>query len=86
MAKRYRKKPVVVEAVQFTGKNIKELKKFMGEAFRQPDSWPKEYFQILTPEGGAKYAAVSDYIIRDAKGEFFPVKDPIFLETYEEME
>ena len=31
MSKKYRKKPVVIEAVQFTGDNQEEIESFMGK-------------------------------------------------------
>lgn len=90
MAK-YRKKPVVVEAIQYTGDNIVEIIKFMQECARGDkkrylrfDATRGEYF-IETLEG--KYILTEgDYIIRDIKGEFYPCKPDIFEQTYEKAD
>lgn len=80
MVKKYRKKPVVVEAVQWTGDNTSEIMKWVGG---------KAYFRdtlyIKTLEGDYR-ASVGDYIIKGVKGEFYPCKPDIFERTYELIE
>ena len=80
MIKKYRKKPIVVEAIQYNGKNGKEIEKFTkGKCFCFPN-----YIMIKTLEGdmcGNK----DDWIIKGVKGEFYPIKDDIFKVTYEEV-
>lgn len=81
---KYRKKPVVVEAIQFDGKNCFEILKFMGRAC---DIWNADLLQndrpvIWTPEGDMA-ASVGDWIIKGIKGEFYPCKPDIFEATYE---
>jgi hypothetical protein len=79
MAK-YRKKPVVIEAVKWTGKNKEDICRFTED---------KCYFQegmfIKTLEGDM-FAHVGDYIIKGVQGEFYPCKPDIFEETYEIVE
>ena len=79
MAK-YKKKPVVIEAVQYTKHNKDKLIEFLGLS--------KEYnldvLIIKTLEGDMK-ASYGDYIIKGVKGEFYPCKPDIFKETYEEV-
>jgi len=77
MAK-YRKKPVVIEAVQWTGSNDAEIEKMMGYL---PSGTENKLF-INTLEGVIT-ASVGDYIIRGVEGEFYPCKPDIFAETYE---
>ena len=79
MAK-YRKKPVVIEAVQYTGDNesVAEIRSFVGEELSGNG---RDLF-IETLEG-VHIASPGDWIIRGVKGEFFPIKNDIFLETYE---
>lgn len=82
-----RKKLVVVEAIQFTGNNLKECYEFMNE---QPfsvtqDMIDKEYLLINTLEGLMK-ASKGDYIIKGVYGECYPCKPDIFKETYEIVE
>ena len=89
MAK-YRKKPVVIEAVQWTGENLVEVIKFTG---RHPSgshwTW-NEFKEVVEQEGlkiftleGSLLASVGDWIIKGVKGEYYPCKPDIFEATYE---
>ena len=80
MARAYRKKPVVVEAVQWTGENHAEICEFIDpEAF---EIIPRVGLVIHTLEGD-HYASPGDYIIKGVNGEFYPCKPDIFAKTYE---
>lgn len=81
MAKKYRKIPVTITAVQFTGDNFRECEDFIGEAFDNSLNYPN----IKTLEGIMR-VDVGDYIIEGVKGEFYPCKPDIFTLTYEEVE
>ena len=86
MAK-YRKKPVVIEAIQFTGDNATEIN-FFTECKSYPtdestSSSPKEKVLIIPTLEGDMRANVGDYIIKGVKGEFYPCKPDIFEATYE---
>jgi hypothetical protein len=76
---RYRKKPVVIEAVQFTGDNLKECTRFC----HLLTLFNKKYV-IPTLEGNME-VSIGDYIIKGVQGEFYPCKPDIFLETYDEV-
>lgn len=79
---KYRKKPVVIEAIEFTGENIADVLSFI----HSDRSYGNKFgLYILTHEGEMK-ANVSDYIIKGVKGEFYPCKPDIFNETYEKVE
>ena len=86
---KYRKKPVVIEAVQFTRDNWEEIHDFTeGSALnfyvdRSIDG--KCYCQIQTLEG-IMAATEGDYIIKGVNGEFYPCKPDIFEKTYEVVE
>ena len=73
-----RKKPVVVEAVQYTGQNKKEISAFCGGAM----FINRQGLHIRTLEG-VHTAAVGDYIIKGVAGEVYPCKPSIFAQTYE---
>lgn len=82
MAK-YRKKPVVIEAIQWTGKkswcdawNFIPYKKYEIEG---------ECLLIKTLEGTMR-ASPGDYIICGVNGEYYPCKPYIFEKTYEKVE
>lgn len=85
---RYRKKAVVVTAIQWTGDNIDELCK-MGDfklhyTLYQDTRNQNKDLGIYTLEG-IMWASVGDYIVMGVRGEFYPVKPDIFKETYEEV-
>ena len=84
--KKYRKKPVVIEAHCYNGGNHEEI-----------FNWAKEYnvtvickrgsdeITIPTLEGDHK-AKPGDYVVKGVKGEFYPCKPDIFEMTYEVVE
>ena len=91
---KYRKKPVVIEAVQWTGKNLEEIKSFVGEQLEYDivdTAWevgkgsPYVLMKIRTLEG-VMGASVGDYIIKGVNGEVYPCKPDIFAKTYEPVE
>jgi hypothetical protein len=82
---KFRKRPVVIEAVQFTGGNFTELSAFCGDNMRPAASSAVDgAIEIATLEGTMR-AAVGDWIIRGVKGEFYPCKPEIFAVTYEAL-
>lgn len=83
---RYRKKPVVIEAIEFKGfDNIEEVQEFMRGNVRI--QFPPECDIVLLIETleGVMVANVGDYIIKGVKGEYYPCKAEIFHESYEEV-
>lgn len=90
--KKYRKKPVVIEAVQWNGKNFDECMNFMGEHCGNKiayEDYEEKCLQsktltIKTIEGNM-IASKDDYIIKGVNGEFYPCKPDIFEKTYEEV-
>lgn len=80
---KYRKKPIVVEAIRWTGKNQTEIDKFCG--MKVVWSKNKKTFLVLTLEG-TKLATMGDYIIKGVNGEFYPCKPDVFAKTYERVE
>lgn len=84
---KYRKKPVVVDAIQWNGENIEEVKNFVGDAlsfFTWFNNRSKKEIEltISTLEGKLE-VTVGDYIIKGVEGEFYPCKPNIFEKTYE---
>ena len=82
MIKKYRKKPVEIEAVQWTGDNLAELREM--EEFNAVHTCFGGELRIKTLEG-TMFASVGDYIIKGVQGEFYPCKPDIFEQTYEEV-
>ena len=83
MIKTFVKKPVKVQAVQWTGNNYKEIDDFVGH-ISFPYSFDRDTLIIETLEGN-HYARKGDWIIRGINGEFYPCKPDIFEKTYEEV-
>lgn len=79
---KFRKKPVVIEAVQWTGSNSFEIAQFMNESLY--GEWVNEV-SIRTLEG-TMTASIGDWIIKGVSGEFYPCKPDIFEKTYEAVE
>jgi len=77
----YRKKPVEIQAVQYTGENAYDIVNFMGTA--KYDMETRDI--IISTLEGAMRASKGDFIIRGVKGEFYPCKPDIFEATYERV-
>lgn len=86
--RRYRKKPVVVEAIQLTVDNLQEVSKWIvccgWSVGVEIGSEFGVRIHISTLEG-VMSANVGDYIIRGIDGEFYPCKPSIFAKTYEQV-
>jgi hypothetical protein len=87
---RYRKKPVEIEAVQFTGtgESCTEITEFLGGSHSGKQRWNSTTNTggvILTLEGEMTFVP-GDWIIRGVQGEFYPCKPDIFATTYEPVE
>lgn len=74
---RVRKKPVVVEALRFTGRNPDAVREWCPDA-----TFWRDILSIETPEGDM-VANAGDYIIKGVNGEFYPCKPDIFEKTYD---
>lgn len=79
--KKFRKRPVVIEAVQYL--NSADIHEFCGEKVKQPMG--KDYLIIRTLEGDM-ICSVGDWVIKGINGEFYPCKPDIFEKTYEKVE
>ena len=85
---KFRKRPVVIEAIQWTGENWAEVYDFIYGPGQQPTGHscsPDDLLTIKTLEGDMT-ASINDWIIRGVAGEFYPVKDSIFQLTYEAVD
>lgn len=86
--KKYRKKPIVVEAIQWNGVNRGEIEMFCGhdnvEFKVEILSGSTLGLQLIikTLEGDM-VANRGDYIIKGICGEFYSCKEEIFEKTYE---
>ena len=89
---KYKKKPIIIDAIQFNGLNLEEIKEFVGDklvydiidtAWQVGKGRPHILMKIKTLEGDMNVSEM-DYIIKGVNGEFYPCKPDIFNKTYEE--
>ena len=93
---KYRKKPIVIDAIIWNGNNLKEVMNFVNSEFRYEPltnyvtkkftySTMDNDLRIVTLEGLMK-ASIGDYIIKGVNGEYYPCKPDIFEKTYEKVD
>lgn len=75
----YRKRPVVIEAVQFDGDNFEEVLELLGEIVINTGD---NTLSISTLEGDMR-ANIGDWIIKGVASEGYPCRNDVFLRTYE---
>ena len=86
---RYRKKPLEVIAVQFTGNNLGELWEVFGPGglFGLTTSGGEAYLAVTTTHGDAAFVRRGDYVVPDSKpGTYYPIKPDVFEATYDPIE
>lgn len=78
---KYRKKPVEIEAQQY---NVMEHLPF--GACDKAHNGLKGGVHVHTLEGISYELQNGDWVIQGVKGEFYPIKNDIFLLTYEKVD
>ena len=85
-----RKKLVVIKALVFTDEPARliEFSKFINGK----TDWLKISYEdrknpqmTIDNSKGAMQASIGDYVVKGSNGEFYPVKDDVFKETYEQV-
>jgi len=91
---KYRKLPVVIDAIQWKGNNLFEVVSFISGEPNISTSisaakWD-DYVNIVRRDGliiktleGQHLASIGDFIIKGVHGENYPCKPDIFAKTYE---
>jgi len=87
---KYKKKPTIIEAIQWDGSNINEVIDFTKDKSnivveRHTYTQASARVIIHTLEGDME-ASIGDYIIRGVKGEYYPCKPDVFDMTYDPVE
>jgi hypothetical protein len=85
MMRKYVKRPIVIEAVQWTGDNRREIFDFCDQSYFNTHFETGELKLMIQTLEGSMEASLGDYIIKGIHGEFYPCKPDIFLKTYDEV-
>ena len=86
---KFRKKPVIVEAVQFTGseENAEEIADWIADNWEELEvDWDNdidEVFIITKPDGTELFCPKNGWLVRGIDGSIYPVKDETFKKVYE---
>ena len=91
---KYRKKPVVIEAILWDGNKHREMYNFLesGKVESYIEPFGRNFYidhdkvrggLIIKTLEGEHIASIGDYIIKGVNGEFYPCKPDIFEKTYE---
>ena len=81
----YRKRPIQVDAVQWTGSNLDEIRD-LTEGSHQVSKDSASSFLFVNTLEGAMRCAIGDWLIRDDHGNFYPCWDKGFQATYEAVD
>ena len=91
---KFRKKPVVIDAVQLTADNFEQVEAFLGASKHTRHFInERDFLKKTNPVGiliktleGTMLASIGDYVIKGVQGEYYPCKYEIFSATYEKAE
>lgn len=93
MVKKYLKKPIMVEALEFDGSNLDEVKKFVEERKRESDKLYIEEdlifedgYDLILPNGQAINFRKGDFIVQGVDGSIYPVHKGTFWKVYEALD
>lgn len=86
---KFRKKPIIVEAVQFTGseENAEEIADWITDNWEELEvDWDNdidEVFIITKPDGTEMFCPKNGWLVKGIDGSIYPVKDETFNKVYE---
>lgn len=83
---KYRKKPVLIEAVLWNGVVVSEVTDWIRKALQNEAITRYGDKVVIKTLEGDMIASPGDYIIKGVKGELYPCKPDIFESTYEMVE
>lgn len=91
----FRRKPTEVEAIQWTGDNLSEVKAFVGlGVLYRDDPYGKGDVLVIDTEpgqpnrlgGDRARARAGDWILKDSRGAFYPCDREVFENSYERVD
>ena len=80
---KYRKKPVVIEAMRFTIEDENRVLSWITCNHYPSEDKNRNHTIVIQTLEGDMTASLGDWVIRGVKGEFYPCKNDIFIATYE---
>ena len=98
--KQYRKKPIIITGIKWTGKNLFDVYSFMHgkppilDCRMAEDRWEDYermigsdglFFKTLESDGETQKADIGDNILKGIDGECYPIKPDILEKTYDEV-
>ena len=88
--KKAKKKPDVIEFMQFDGIHYKDIEKWIGVELKQKvfsfgDCYSVKLSICIPTLDGGVWASPGDYIVKDAHGKFYPYEQDFFERNYEEI-
>ena len=84
---KFRKKPVVIEAMEFTEESKNQVFHWVTcNHYADFDAVTDAPTMVIETLEGNHTARLGDWIIKGVRGEFYPIKPDIFAETYEAVE
>jgi hypothetical protein len=84
--KEYVKRPVTVQALQWTGLNLAEMGEFLGYPLEEGADVGETLNLFIDTLEGRMMAKPADWVIKGVQGEFYPCKPDIFALTYQPKE
>jgi len=84
--KKYRRKPVIVEAIQFIFGTESDVLSFIedgGGNVEYDNNIKQFYIETIDKK---MYIDDGDYIVKGVQGEFYPVRDDVFHQLYEGLD
>jgi hypothetical protein len=91
MIGQYRRKPVVISAVKWNGRNLREILRFLGEPIPTATRW-KHYAALVKRDGfklftniGTLRASIGDFFIQEDSGGYHVCGPEVFKDTYERV-
>lgn len=87
----YRKRPITVEAIQWTGHNEAEIKVFTGGNFQAVSDAGPEFLGVTAEVFDRLHSTLvgvrtGQYIVRRLEAEFYPIDEQVLAETYERVD
>lgn len=81
-----RKRCVIVHAMKLTRWSLKDAQQWIDESGGESRLVIEDsvyYLEMKTPEGWSRGKVGDSWVIQGAAGEFYPIKESIFKETYD---